>query len=934
MKVSEQITFPTFKRTVFLVGLVVFGLFNAYAQEENQIRFYFEKDTLAVAQSQSFINFLVMENLGDLEINVENVGPVEKYPGLLLSSRASYSLAKNGKKRIPIKFLANTDLMKMESEEIIYQLSCIFNEAKETINASFFIDKNDEKQVALYSTSRENHIHPSMTETMVSIFVENRSYSRRSLNLSFKTLEMDMEVSPKEQIITLEAQEKKMVEVQVSLKRKSDFFQDYNIQVEATDVFDNKKVGHIYLKVIALSNTRQIVRGGTSLQGKDFVEVGYNDNSSGYSYLQFRGNTSFSSGKEIQGRINISGDYFLKEEQYNLYDTWLELERKGTRLNLGNIYGRNYDYSVSGRGVKVGRTIGFNKEFEVFALENNYNLYGTYFPQNKGATIVGAKYEYGDPNLFNGKISYLFDHNPRLEINSHLAHWESSFKLDSIHSFQVETGVSHELGLVHRDENSGVSAALNYRTQVGHWDFQSVNSVATKNYVGLNRGSFSLNQNLNYRWARRQNIFIQYKNAQVEPEYLAFQNSLRGTELFLYRPKYFYATHSAQIGYQFAIAHWNILISPQVEKQKNISNYNSNELLSYRLRTSVGSSFGSHGINLAMEYSHSKSNYTTDWFQSFRSTFSYRYRNFSLNGSFQANPNDVIELNSYTYKDEDFFNYSVYASYNFQAFNRMLTGSFSAGTNFSGLYKNENQNLNANLEYKVSPSWATTAHGNYSHYQSTQTYGYGGDNYLFRVGLKKYFIRTTTAGNHKVRLQLFNDVNANGKLDSGEKVLANETVRLDDFMAITDKQGIVNFQNVPKGNYTLKINESAAARLMIDPVITVDRNLKLEVGLIKNNRIKGRLREIRQAYDFLETNVRGIVVYARNQNGEVHTTVVNQNDEFEFFLKDGVYDIYIENDKYEYHNPVQSLKVDSSIEAEVLLFEYSKKDTTIKIKKF
>ena len=934
MKISKQIKSPAIKKTVSLLGLVVFGLFNAYAQEEKEIRFYFEKDTITVTQGQSFINFFVLENLGDREIYVENMGPSEKYPGLLLSSPSSYSLNKGEKKRFPIKFLANKDIMKMESKEIIYQLSYNSNGVNETKRASFYLDKNEEKHVALYSISRENYIYPSMKETTVSIFVENRSYSRRSLSLVFKTSEVDLDINPNTQIITLEAQEKKLVEIQVELKRKSDFFQDYNIQVEATDLSDNKKVGNTYLRVVALSNTRQMVRGGTPFLGKDFVEVGYNENSSGHNYLQMRGNTEFSAANDISGRLNISGDYFLKENQYNLYDTWLELERKETRLAVGNIYGHNYDYSVSGRGVKVGRTIGFNKEFEVFALENNYNLYGTYFPQNKGATIVGAKYEYGDPNLFNGKISYLFDHNPRLEINSHLAHWESSFKLDSIHSFQVETGVSHELGLVHRDENSGVSAALNYRTQVGHWDFQSVNSVATKNYVGLNRGSFSLNQNLNYRLAQRQNIFIQYKNAQVEPEYLAFQNSVYGSELFLYRPQYFYATHAVQIGYQFAIAHWNILIAPQVEKQKNISNLNSNELLSYRLRTSIGSSFDSHSVNMALEFSYSKSNYTPDWFQSFRSTLSYRFRNLSLNGSFQVNPNDVIELNSYTYKDEDFINYSVYASYHFQALDRSLMGSLSAGTNFSGLYKNENQNLNANLEYKISPSWATTAHGNYSRYQSTQTYGYGGDNYLFRVGLKKYFIRTTTAGNHKVRLQLFNDVNANGKLDSGEKVLANETVRLDDFMAITDKQGIVNFQNVPKGNYTLKINESAAARLMIDPVITVDRNLKLEVGLIKNNRIKGRLREIRQAYDFLETNVRGIVVYARNQNGEVHTTVVNQNDEFEFFLKDGVYDIYIENDKYEYHNPVQSLKVDSSIEAEVLLFEYSKKDTTIKIKKF
>lgn len=932
MKFPKKIQSPTLKKTAPILIFVLFGLFRVYSQDENQIQFYFEKDTLSVEQGQSFINFLVLENVGEEEINIENVGPQEKYPGLLLSTQSSYSLKKGEKKRLPIKFLANTDFMKMESQQISYQMSYKSNGEQKMGSASFYIDKNEEENIALYAFSRENYINPSMTETTVSIFVENLSYSRRSIKLSFKSQPEELNISPREQTVTLEAREKKMVEVEVGIKRNSNFFPDYNIQVEATDLISNEKVGNTIVRVIALSNNRQVMRGTSLQQGRNFAELAYNENSSGHNYLQFRGNTEFSSGKEIEGRFNIAGDYFLQEDQYNLYDTWLELERKGNLLRVGNIYGNDYDYSVSGRGAKVITTFGNNQEIEVLALENNYNLYGTYYTQDKGATMIAAKYEYGTLHSFNGKVSYLFDHNPRLEIDSHLAHWKSSFKLDSIHSFQVETGVSHERGLIHPDEKSGASAGLNYTTQIANWGFQSINSIATKNYVGLNRGSFNFNQNIAYQLSHRQNVFLQYQNSQIAPEYLIPQYSLQGSEQPNYRPKYFYATQSAQLGYQFPIANWDVLVASQVEKQKNISNLNSNDLLSYRFRTNLGTSMGDHGLNVAMEYSYSKSSSTPDWFHSFRSTFSYRFKNFALNGSIQANPNDVIDLNYY--HNEDFINYNFYASYNFQTFNNTLSGSIAAGTNFSGLYKNENQNLNGNLEYKISPSWATTAYGNYSRYQSTQAYGYGGDNYQFRIGIKKYFMRATAAGNHRVSLQLFEDTNGNGKLDAGENVLANEAVKLDDFVAITDKYGKVSFQNVPKGNYTLKINESSAARLMMDPMIVVDRNLKLQVGLIKNKRITGRLVEIKQPYDILETNVRGVVVYARNQDGEVKATVVNQNDEFEFFLKEGTYDVYIENDRYNYHNPIKSIKVDSSIDQEDLLFEYSKKDTTIKIKKF
>jgi hypothetical protein len=41
----------------------------------------------------------------------------------------------------------------------------------------------------------------------------------------------------------------------------------------------------------------------------------------------------------------------------------------------------------------------------------------------------------------------------------------------------------------------------------------------------------------------------------------------------------------------------------------------------------------------------------------------------------------------------------------------------------------------------------------------------------------------------------------------------------------------------------------------------------------------------------------------------IYTAVVNQKNEFEFFLKDGKYNLYIENDKYSYTQPNQTIQV-------------------------
>ncbi len=55
---------------------------------------------------------------------------------------------------------------------------------------------------------------------------------------------------------------------------------------------------------------------------------------------------------------------------------------------------------------------------------------------------------------------------------------------------------------------------------------------------------------------------------------------------------------------------------------------------------------------------------------------------------------------------------------------------------------------------------------------------------------------------------------------------------------MTDKNGKVVFQNVPEGTYTLKVNESAGARLMMDPVIMVHNNINRKVSLVKNIRVR------------------------------------------------------------------------------------------------
>lgn len=926
------ILLPKIKHATSILALVVFCSFKSFAQEGNPIEFYFETDSITVEQGQSFINFLVLENLTENKVNIQNLEPVQKYPGLLLSPESSFELSKDEKKRIPVKFLANSEFMKMKAQEISFQLSNTHQGSEKLMNASFQILRDEEKQIALYSFSRENYINPAQTETSISIVAENHSYGERSIKLNFETSPDGLEIQPREMTVFLEGQEKKVLSFKVLIREKGDFFPDYNIKVRATDLIDNSSVGNTYLKLVVLSNRRQVMNGPGLEMGKNFVEAAYNQQSSGLNYLQLRGNTEFEAGKDLYARFNLSTDYYFEENQYNLYDTWLEIERKNTLLRLGNIFGNAYDYSVSGRGGMLTTGINNKNKLEIIGLDNNYNLYGTYFPESEGSKIAGAKYSFGHTKTFMGKFSYIFDHNPRLNTDTQVAHLMSSFVLDSLHQFRIEGGISHERGRINRDENTGISGSINYETQMGRWDFQSLNQISTDSYAGLNRGSFYFNENLNYNFSKRGKVFLQYQNSQVQPEYLSFQQFENVGNQFYY-PYYFYSTQSLKTGVQISIANWNFLFSPQIEKQKSTNSSYRNNLTSYRFYANIGTSIKDHSIDISGEYSYSKSS-DLSWFHSLNTTLSYRYQNFSINGSAKYNPNDVMDLNYYGLGNKNFFNYNIYAAYNFQTLNKNLMGAMAAGINYSELYNNTNKSINGNLEYKFSRSWAATGYGNYSKYTSTQNFGFEGMNYQLRFGIKKYFIRTTSEENHKVHLQFFYDTNFNGIFDTDELAFANEAVKLDNFIAVTDKKGRVYFQNVPPGHYTIKVNETADSRLATNQNILVDRDQKLSLGLVKRNRIHGVLKEVKQQYDELETDVRGVVIYAEDAQGNVSSTLVDQNNEFEFFLANGIYKIYIKNNKYEYADPLYTITLMNGNYTKPIIFEYKKKDTEIKVKKF
>lgn len=922
----------SFRKAITPLFLILWVL-PIFAQKDTKdVVLYFESDTILVNQGKTFNNYLIVKNLTDNDMAITALKADKTYPGLLLSSKNTSVIPPGGEQKLFVKFIATNDFMKMKGDAISFNLTYHHEGIEKSEKASFFIKRNQEEGITVYPFSRENYIDPSLPESTISIFVENIGYKSKSIQLNFESNFGGMTLTPRQTLVNLEGKEKQLIELKLATRQQNSYFPDYEIQIKAIDAISNEVLSTSTIKVVVLSNKPQVMRNQNIATDKNYMEMAYNQMGNGFDYMQFRANSEVNLGENVHSTFNTAIDYYLNEDAFSMYNTFLEVERKGSSLKLGNIYGSDYDFSVSGRGAKAIGNLGSNKTIEVLAVDNNYNIYSNYISESKGSKTMGAKYSFGHYNGFNGKVSYLFDHDPLASVDAHLAHYNSAFKLNTHHNFRIEAGMSHEKGLISNKERAGVSTSVNYDYRHEAWEFNSLNSWATKSYAGMNRGAFNLYQNIGYRFQDQTRLFLQYQNTQSSPEYMSNQmvGNVGNPNVF----NSYYSTHLLKSGIQFSKNKWNYLISPQLEKQKNSSSFIDEGMLSYRLRTTVGTSIRAHSFDLSAEYSFSEATQSDYTFSSFKTMLSYRYKGFSLNGTAQLNPNTITDLNYYSEDTDDFVNYSLYSSYSFRALHNTISGNISAGLNYSELYNNVNQNINSNLEFKITQSWAGTAYANYSNYKSLLANSFKGYNYQFSVGIKKYFSNAGSGEYHIVKLQFYQDTNLNGMRDDGEPYLSNEIVKLENYIGKTDKNGKVSFKNVPKGSYKLRVNDGSGLRLMVDPTILVRKNLNLQLGLGRNNRVKGKLVEIKQAYDGLNSDVRGILIYAEDDEGNKTYTAVNQNEEFEFFLKNGTYRIYIENQRYEYLNPSQTIQLDNVDYSETLIFEYIKKNREIKVKKF
>lgn len=919
-------------RRILVLFMCLWGaLSSAIAQKQEFLTFTFEQDSILAEPGITFINFLLVKNQSNDSLKINKITAQAAYPGSLLSpSTTSFSLAPNESKRFPVKFLANQDFLKIPEQFIQYNISYLLNRDSITQSADFHINRKEEIDLNIYPFASENYLDPNLPENTVSFFVENRSYSARQIKLNYRFQPDGLQIAQKDLIISLEAKERKLIELQISPRSTKGSIPDYQLIINAEDLILNKVVGSTAIRIVILSSSRQMnaIRSNMS---DNSIELTHNQMNQSLTYNQLRANGTFLINK-LQANFSTNADYYAQRENLNIYNTWLELSGRKLALRLGNIYGEGYDYNISGKGAKITYKFNDKRTFEIIGSQNDYSIYNNLNNSNRNlASTLASRYQFIANKYAQAEIAYVYNTDPDKAINTHLLTLSSSIKLDSIQNIRFEGGISNEQNTDVMIQEFGYSAGIYYRMKDKKWSVNSTNFYSTPEYAGQKRGTFNLNQSVSYSLSANKQIFLRYSNSTNQPHYLTQIPLVDINDRSLSGNNYYGRNQTLGTGISLNNNNFNFSISPQITKQKNISNHIMNELFSYNIRTDIGSHLGKHSLNFSSEYGLTNINKQDDWSKTLRLMLSYRYKNISLNALANFNSQNIYDVIQAIESKNKSNNYSIYSSYSFKAFNQKFTANLSGGLNYSAVYSNFNKNINANIEYKIINSWAITAASYYSGFKSEN---FSGNNTQFKVGIKKYFKPSTSVGSHKVKLKLFQDKNYNGIMDDYEQAIPGKLIRLNSTAALTDKNGEVSYQNVMSGTYRIRIDEKEGLQLMGSDSLQVKRNKTVLLPMIQNNHISGELKEIRQQYDDKVSDIIGINIYARNEKGEIFNTYINPEGKFNFYIKEGTYTIYIENNRYQFLNSSQNIQVITGQDSDTLLFEFKKKDTAIKVKRF
>jgi len=139
---------------------------------------------------------------------------------------------------------------------------------------------------------------------------------------------------------------------------------------------------------------------------------------------------------------------------------------------------------------------------------------------------------------------------------------------------------------------------------------------------------------------------------------------------------------------------------------------------------------------------------------------------------------------------------------------------------------------------------------------------------------------------HDLKVIPFFDDNNNGKKDKNEKGLATTMVNINGTSFVTNKKGVVAYQNVSKGTYTIDLNSVNGFNGFVPAggvvqKVAVNKHTEVQVPFKKSKIIAGQIMVELDSLSNIKFTPGGIKVIARDSMDRIYSTLANEQGFFE-----------------------------------------------------
>lgn len=942
---------PIRSRWIFLF-LFYFAvlLSEAKSQQQYDIAFKFDRDTISIAVSKTFANKLVITNHSDKTIELKP--RANNTPALLglIKLPQSITLMAKETKSFPLKYMADRRTIVKGNQIFTIEFQSDDPTVKIQPPQSFSTCLNEEQSLLLQTELPEYYIDQSTGQVQFLVRAVNIGLVPLTIQVRFPNLPGELEIRGETLPVTLAAGGQSLLSFTATMRSKKTAI-DVDLILQAIEAGG---------KVVANNRVRMMTVGSVKRFGADLdlQNLPYN-NLLALRYLnmgqdmsiyqaQAFGEMDLAKGRRLNYRLNT--DYYQKQKALNVYDTYIDYQAKDWGVKIGNIY-ENLDQPINGRGAKASYKLDKERSISLYAVENSYMLINQMNSLLSRGKIIGAKYTFRSDLPQESSLSYLHTNSDYRAVNSDLISGKGFMKLGPKQQLWIEGGYSVERLQKGTAKMAG-ALGFNYNYADDRYQISSINYYSTPYYVGLRRGLIQSDTRISKLLKNNKSISVRASYMDNDPKYLPGD-----------RDYYFNNANRIQIyefGYHTGKEKLQLDLRPYFMEQRGtyqdwfgLSDSQVNwKSSSIRMVGDLNFFTAAHRFSIQTDYGYTyrnTSNRPIAPFHSLRITGNYNNRWVGFNTFIQVNPFYLSDLLASSGNGK-YRIYSFGPSSQLNLVENRLQVQIATMYSYYGFSRSNNFSVTGNARWQMKNGWNLTADLYYTlirgdlvfamvtdpQLNQNMTSSYAFNNRQLRLGIEKNFGRRGGRRGHKLQLLFFEDRNSNGVRDNDESPARSVLVKIGKEAAVTDDRGRVKFVDMDPGPYSIQVenNRGWVSRGTISVVLT--KNQSLEIPLIITRSLKGRIKSVTNKYLETTPQLGGIRIIARDLQGKEYSTLTNEDGNYVIYLPTGHYKLAVvtEGMSFSIENPSCEIEVKEGETTEIPHFRYRDERRKIGIKRF